>query len=162
MISEVVALNHSDRATWKHFPDFLHRLEGFCRFLESSVNVPALTKFCEWSFVADEPTALMLVGLDEDGFVCGHLLAIAELWFGTKVVTVVQIEVDKGTIFPEPWRYVGSEMLTEFANKHQATIIQIAARNRAVARLFQRQYGFKEDRILMKRPVEGRDFIPSR
>ena len=128
------------------------RVRAFCAAYSSDINPEYLNQWIRMSFISSGPTALVLAAVDDDGIVVGHLVALAEKYFGSNVVSVLQIESDE-RITPEMWRQ-GEFALDAFAKYSQATHIQIAARNRAAARLFARR-GFVEGRVMMRRPVEG-------
>jgi hypothetical protein len=145
-------LHSSLRDSWPLFPVFMDRIKAFSEAYESDMDYPLFAEYLHMSFIAQKPTALMIAEMEDDKVV-GHMVAIAERWFGTPCVTVVQIQSDKA-VSEQVWTEAQSA-LQFFAVAHDAKFIQIAARNPALARLFGRR-GFKEGRILMKRPVEGR------
>lgn len=153
-----VALIHgSQRSAWGYVPIVEGRVRAFCKEYASDMDADYLVQFLRMSFVSSGPTSLVLAALDPDGVVVGHCIAIAEEWFGKRVVTLVQLEVDRGTILTkEEWATAENAFLA-FAHYHKAENITVAARNPAAARLFTRR-GFQGERILMKRPVpvEGR------
>jgi len=154
VITKAVVVHSSIDASWSLFPEFMGRVKSFCSTYDSDINLPILEEFLKMSFVSKKPSALMILGLDEQGTPLAHMLAIAEAWFGYPVVTVVQLEADKR--IPQELWYEAEAAIDTFAQAHNANIVQIAARNQSVARLFRMKGGFKENRIIMRRPVNGR------
>lgn len=157
---EMKLLHSSQKDTWKYVPVVEDRIKAFCKEYSSDVNPDFLIQFLRMSFISSGPTSLMLAGVDEDGIVVAHCIVLAEKWFGTNVVTMAQLEVDRGTILTEDDWKRGEVAIEAFAQFHGAQQIQVAARNKAAARLFSRR-GFGEGRVLMKKPVEGRAKQPS-
>jgi hypothetical protein len=84
------------------------------------------------------------------------MLCIAEQSFGNPIATVYQLESDY-KIPQEMWSQ-SEELIDRFAIAHGSEVVQLAARNQTVARLFRMKGGFKENRIVMRRSVsvEGR------
>lgn len=154
----VEILHHKNRGSWQYFPAFLDRVRAFVNTYDSDMKLDLLEQVMRMSFVSDVPTMLMFVGLDDDGIVFGHCLAMNENWMGNPVTTVVQLEADQ--IVPQEVWADGMQAIRTFSAFHRATYIQLAARSRAVARLF-RKYGFEETRVLMRQPVEGRAPLPT-
>lgn len=154
MIKEVTVVHSSLRYTWKLFPEVASRIAAFSERYESRMDREQFENYLRLCFVSQKPTALMLAGLDEDGIVVGHTVAIAEQWFGTPVCTIVQLEVDKGEKLTRAVWEQSEGLIRLFCKAHKIETIQIAARNEAVARLFGRQ-GFVRDRILMHWPLDG-------
>lgn len=150
----VQLVHSSQKDTWKYVPEIEARIKTFCHEYESSMNPDFLNQWLRMSFISSGPTAMVLVGLDEDECIVGHCVSLAEKWFGTNVISVVQLSVDPGTVLTKDEWAKGEMALAAFAQYHQATQIRVAARSRAAARLFTRR-GFKEDKVLMTRPVEG-------
>jgi hypothetical protein len=107
------------------------------------------------SFIAPEPTALLLLALDEDGYCFGHCLCLSEKWFGLPAVTVVQLQVDDGYTAPKELWKEGAEQVVYFSWQHQAIFMQAATRSKAAARLFSR-WGFKQDKYLLRREAPSR------
>lgn len=151
---QIKLLHSSQKETWALVPKVEDRIRAFVAAYASDMNPEYLIQWLRMSFISNGPTSLTLAGVDEDGVVVGHAVALAEKWFGTNVVTLVQLEVDPGTrLTAEDWAQ-GEKALAAFAAYTHATHIQIAARNKAAARLFAR-HGFREGRVLMRRAVEG-------
>lgn len=152
MVTSAQLIHGSQKEAWKLYPEVIKRIRDFCVIYDSMIDVASFDEFLRMSFVSAKPTALIVAGLDDDGFVCGHLVAVSERWFNKPVVTILQLEADD-RISPAVWQEV-LQSLKLFAAAHGAEQFQLAARNEAVARLF-RRYGFKNDKILMRMPVEG-------
>lgn len=151
-------IHHTLPGAWGLVEDYFARVDAFCTKYDSDINTPALLEYLRMSFISQKPTALMIGQFDESGKMTGHLLALAERWFGRPVVTVVQIE-SEAPVGKDIWQQAETA-LKLFCYAHDAELVQITARNKAVARLF-RRHGFSEKAVLMKRPVEGRAVNPS-
>jgi hypothetical protein len=151
VIDHIGLLHHSLPGTWKDFEDVCKRIRAFSNQYEADADVEVLLEFVRFNFMAKAPSSLVIAAYDEEGLVCGHLLAIAEVWFGRRVVTVVQVQSDE-PLNPAVWEQ-SEEALNAFSRYHQAVLIQIAARSKAAARLFSR-HGFVEKAVLMKRNVD--------
>lgn len=156
----VHVLNHRDRDSWRYFPEYQKRVKTFATAYDSDVDPDLLSQYMRMSFVSDQPTCLMMVGLDADDIIVGHALVIAEKWFGNPVITIVQLEMNRGTVLSLNEWAQGKSVIQGFCAMHSAKFIQLAARNRAAARLFSR-HGFQETRVIMRLPVEGRAPHPS-
>ena len=150
---DVVLLHHTVPESWKHFPEYLRRVRAFCAEFDSDMNVQMLEDYLRASFIAPKPPALMIVGVDDDGIVFGHTLAIAETWFGHPTVTVVQLQSDM-RIPKDIWDRCRTSVEL-FAQAHHAKFIQLAARSKALVRLY-RKHGFTEERTIMRMPFDGR------
>ena len=146
----VKLLHSSQPDSWKYVPILEARIRAFINEYSSDVNADYLIQWLRMSFISNGPTALMLVAVDDDGIVTGHLVALAEQWFGKPVVSIIQLESDE-PLTPDVVAQ-GEHAIRAFAIYSKAEHVQIAARNKAAARLFARR-GFVEGRVLMKRPV---------
>jgi len=153
MVNSTQLLHSILSDSWRYYPEFQKRVKEFCTKYDSDADSDALCRFLRLSFVSDKPTAFMAVGLDGDGVVVGHLLAIVEQWFGKPVCTILQLE-SEDKIPKEVWDDTMSALRT-FGKVHNIEFFQLAARSEAAARLF-RRYGFQRTRTIMKMPVEGR------
>lgn len=157
-------LHASDTDSWPLFPKAIQRIRTFCNLYDSDVNQYILVEYLKLSFVSPQPTAFVMVAVDDnDGYVWGHLLCISEKWFGDPSVTIVQMEKDKAYRLSKSDWLEGWKALKTFCWFHHAKYLQVAARSRAAARLFVKQ-GFSEKRILLRmnvEPVEGRASNPS-
>lgn len=153
MVKNLVIVHSSIPGAWKIFPEVVDRIKFFCAEHDSDMDVNAFEDYLKLSFISPMPTTLLIAAFNESGELCGHLVALAERWFNVPVVTVVQVKSDER--LPKDKWDEAYDSLKLFATYHKAKFIQLAARNRAVARLFGMR-GFTETRILMKQPVEGR------
>ncbi len=145
----------SVRDAWAKTPAFEDRVRAFATEFETGTDPAFVIQHLRMSFVSSGPTSLVLLYVDDDEIIVGHVVCLAEMWFGKPVVSIMQLQVDPGTrLTAEEWK-VAEDAVVAFAKFHKAETIQIAARSRAAARLFRRR-GFSGEWVLMKRAVEGR------
>lgn len=143
-------LDRNIKSHWTYFAEVVDRVTKFCDTYDSDADSKILANIMIGHFAQSSDSMLILASVVNDEVVA-HLLAAIDTWCGSKFATILQYEAEKGKM-PLADKKEGYRILEAWAKTHQAGI-QILARNPQVARLFSRYWGFKPERILMRKRV---------
>lgn len=144
-------LRREDPLSWSLVPEVCERIRRFCELVGSDTPAEMLVQAYWQSFVQPKPLMIAGVALDDTGIVA-HVLLVIEEWAGTRTATVFQHQHDRPIPREELRR--GFEAVLTWARSCGAMQFQGLALDRRVARIARQRYGFKEHRILMRRPIE--------
>lgn len=144
-------VEQGDSLSWSMMPELQRRVKAFCETYDGEADPVVVVAILKQSFVSPTPGMVGWLHLDEFGKVIGHCLLTVGDWMGTKIVTVLQLELER-SLTPE----LGAAMMSwieRFGRANQAKHIHCTTRNEAIARLFARQYGFSKKLVWMARPI---------
>lgn len=151
----VIRLRDENPLAWALMPEALSRVRTFCRKYDSDADADLLCAHIKRNFDSTsmpEPNLLLLVGV-QGGRMVGHLLASLDEWCGSRHLSILQYEADQGVAPPVGLMRAVLDQLGEWARQRGATAIQLLARNPALVRAFQRHYGFRVEKTLMRRSL---------
>lgn len=145
-------IEQGDARAWHFLPALLARVEKFCQRYDSEATTTTVLALIKSEFVKPFPGTVGWLWLSELGEPIGHMLLTIGEWMGTRIVTVLQFEVDR-VPFPKQLGDAMMDWLDRFARANQAKNIHCNTRNEALARLFKRQYGFEKQMAMLSKPV---------
>lgn len=143
-------LDRNVKEHWTYFAELVERVENFCVRYDSDADPKILSNILITHFTQYNDNMLLLVSI-VDNKVVAHLVAGIDTWCGAKYGTIIQYEANRGEM-PLEDKQQGYWYLENWATKHQAQL-QILARNPQMAKLFNRYWGFKPERILMRKRI---------
>ena len=149
----VIFLDKHDSLSWALIPAVFKRIRKFIKEYHTDGDPKILTELIEKHFIAEKPLMLMVAGV-EDGEVVGHILAAIDEFTGKRWLTILQLDIDKKyrkQLFKE--RKVVWEKLLDWGRLNFATEVQILTPTDSRTRLFEKYFGLKQHRILMRGPI---------
>lgn len=149
---EVFSVDSNSAKGWQLFPHAILRIVKFCQQYDSDADAKKLVAQLKTNFVYSEPNGYILLLL-EGQTVVGHILVAMEEWFGTKMATIIQLEIDKP--MDRELQKRALEDVENWARLKGATFVQCMARNDTVARAFSIYHGFTRQRIMMRKSLES-------
>ena len=153
MTQQLMILDKSDSLSWALMPLAVERIKTFCHFYQTDTNAEALANLVHLHFVADQPLMKVAVGFQKGRGVFAHLLACIDENVGNRFLTIMQVEAD----VPFEDRDAVNDIykqLEAWAVSHGAIEANIVTLDTAHVKLFERFYGFKQHRIVMRKPLE--------
>lgn len=140
-----------EAALWCYVPWVSQRIREFCARYDTDTDGEALAREFEQHFTAPEAFMTALIAVREFHLV-GHLLAqIEKDRGGRRFCNILQLEIDHGIAIPRQDLANGLHDLELWAGARMAEYMMLDAINPKVERLFRRFYGFKTQRIRMRR-----------
>jgi hypothetical protein len=142
-------LKKEDPLSWALLPHAIERVKRFCTTFGTDMNPDELAKLIQHHFVSDDPLMIVRVGVEKGRGIFAHALACIDEITGNRFLTIMHMESDE----PYRDREAIREAFTEFkiwGLKHGASQCQLVTPDEAHARMFERFYGFKKHRILMR------------
>ena len=146
----IAILDRRIKQHWTYFAELLERVDNFVETYDSDADSSLLAEALMLHFAQGSDQMLFFVCV-KNNKVAGHLIATIDTWCGSKYATIIQYEVDKGSLLSEE-RREGWKLLTAWAQSHGANL-QILARSPKMARVFSRYWGFTPERVLMRKRI---------
>ena len=136
-------------------PHGLQRIEMFVKKWDTDSSAEVLCNSVMANFVTDKPMVLLVLAV-RDMQTVGHLLASVDMWCDKRFVTILQYDLD-GPIDTGILN-AALDRIAAWGLTHGAENIQVLAQTRgdrpmALSRMFERYYGFKMHRVLMRKPI---------
>lgn len=147
---EVLVLTCTDARAWAYWPIGAKRVADFCVKYDTDADPMLMVAQLRTAFVQPKSNAYILLLL-EDGNVIGHLLVTLEEWFGTRIASIVQYELDK--TIPRSMANETLRCVEDWARQAGAAFVQCMARNEAVARTFSTYFNFKRERVMLRKSL---------
>ena len=156
---DAVALTSDHSLGWQLFPLGLQRVYNFCQKYDSDADPAMLCAAIKREFIEPNPKSAIILAMDTDesGVTkpVGHLLVSLESWYGTKMATIVQYEVDGGTKIPRAQLRECFGKVERWALLSGAKFLQCMARGPKEARAFSIFYGMQPQRTMMRKTIEA-------
>lgn len=147
----VWSLEKNDDLAWAYMPTYLARVSEFSRKYDGDADVKTLQEAIERTFTSPQPGGLFLAYINGYERMAGHLLVTLETWFGTKMATIVQYELD------EPLGREATQhslaFIEDWAKKNGSEFLQVLAVNEKVARIYSIYDGFTRNKIMMRKSL---------
>jgi hypothetical protein len=148
---KVLSLVREEGSGWGYMPEFLHRVEAFCKAENTDLKFPEASRLIMQSFISDKPTMRLLLAFEDDKPV-GHLIAVIEVYHGRNTLSIWQYALDNGFdrhLLQQAW-----EDTIEWAKSvWGAKEAYSSALDEKRARMDSIFWGFKPHRILMRREI---------
>ena len=154
-MTKIILLYKENPLAWALMPHGLSRIEMFVKKWDTDSSAEVLCNSVMANFVTDNPMVLLVLAV-EDMSTVGHLLCSVDVWCDKKLVTILQYDLDKAIdfgILSAALDRVGVWGLTHGAENMQVLAQTRGDRPMALSRMFERYYGFKMHRVLMRKPI---------
>lgn len=139
---ERVLISHENIC--KRLPSALDRIGKFCTEHTTEANPSIMVGSVALDCMSNNPHFLLLVAVNTDSdTVVGHLLASIDSYYGSRICSIMQLSVDRGSGVTQEIFNNGMKMVDDWADYFACSSIRILARNAATARLF-KKYGFSD------------------
>jgi hypothetical protein len=148
-MQQYIILKKEDPLSWALFPQTIERVKNFCRSFGTDTDPDQLADLIQKHFVADDPLMVLVAGVEKGRGVFAHALACIDEITGRRFLTIMHMESDEPYRDQEAIKNVLTE-LKVWGLKHGAMQAQIVTSDEAHVRMFERFYGFKKHRILMR------------
>lgn len=142
-------LKKEDSLAWALMPLAIERIKKFCLNVATDSHPGRLADLVQKHFVSDDPLMVVAVGVEKGAGVFAHCLACIDEITGNRFLTIMQFETDKA--FED--REAVMEMLGRlkvWGMQHGAAEAQLLTSSDALVEVFEKRYGFKKHRILMR------------
>ena len=152
---KIIPLYKMNPWAWTLMPLGLQRIEMFVKKYDTDSSAEVLCNSVMANFITDNPMVLLVVAV-RDMRTVGHLLASVDMWCEKKFVTILQYDLDEPIdtgILKAALDQLGAWGLTHGAENMQVLAQTRGDRPMALSRMFERYYGFKMHRVLMRKPI---------
>jgi len=147
----IKTLEKTDAQSWGYVPDVLSRIETFIKEIGSDYPVKQMQGLFLQSLIADEPAVKVMVALDENGAVVGHLIGALEQRFGYYYLAIMQYSLDRSV--PRELLKDAFDAMCEWARKYGITEVYLTTIDEKRVRMFRQFWGFELHRFTMKRAI---------
>jgi hypothetical protein len=149
---KLVLIHGSKPETHKFFKPAIDRVCEFAEKYGDEGVPPRLAMTVSGAFLAEQPTALVWIGINEEEEIVAHLMATIDTYFGHNYVMVHQLWVDSGVEFDDKTRAELFDAVATWGRQNGTDEVHCMALNKAVARIFRSKDGFEETgKVSMKR-----------
>jgi hypothetical protein len=131
-------------------PELAARVRAFAQRYGSDTDPELLVEAYRMHFVNREPAMIAFAGLAESGIVA-HAFIQTEVWGTTKIANVTQFESSSRVPAAEMRKAYGA--ILGWAKTQGIEELQAMALGGSRARLFERAYGFRLHRVVLRRPL---------
>lgn len=158
-----IHLVRNSEACWRLMPIALERIKAFCAKYPNDGSPEVICDQLAKSFTSDSPNLMCFLIIDEaDARVTGHFLAGFDDWLGTKFLSILQYEGEKGV--SRKVVFDAMEQMQRWGRAMGCTQWRAITRNRTLARVFQIYYGFRETGTLIEKkfsPLTDTEALPT-
>ena len=151
-MQEFLVLHKSDPRAWAFMPYALERIKRFAVKYGTDTKPEELADLIQQHFVSDKPLLLVAVAYEKGKGVFAHALASIDDITGNRFLTIMHLESDIPFDDPAEVRRI-LEQFKVWGLQNGAESSQVVTKDEARARLFERQYGFKQHRILLRKSL---------
>ncbi len=149
---QFIMLRKDNPLAWALIPYAIERVKKFCTTFGTDTDPDKLAALIQQHFVSDDPLMLVMVGVEKGRGIFAHALGCIDEITGRRFLTIMHMESDE----PYRDREAIKAAFLEFkvwGLKHGASEAQLVTSDEAHARMFERFYGFKKHRILMRKSL---------
>ena len=152
-LPRIIMLSPDKDVAWKVMPEVLRRMARFCAAQDTESDPEILCDVVKKDFVEadDKRNFAIMVALDPDDQVIGHLLALRETYCKKQYINVLQFALDKG--IPAGLLQAAFTKLEDWGNLHMAVEVRAWVKTEAQARRLQIFYGFERYRIQLRKEL---------
>lgn len=148
--SSAVVVERRDSMSWALMPELLRRVREFCDKYDSEADARIVGEMIQAQFVKDTPGIVGMLHV-VDGRATGHMLCSVGEWMGTRIATVLQLEL--GRSLDRSLSDAVLAWVNVWAYENGAKFVHCLVREEAAVRLFRQRYGFDREYASMRRPV---------
>ena len=152
MEQQFILLHKSNPAAWAFMPYALERIKKFAVKYQTDTNPDEIASLIMVHFVSDKPVLVAGVAYQPGDGVFAHVLACIDDITGNRFLTIMQMETDIPFSDREPVKRMFEE-LKVWGLQNGAEEARIVTSDKAHARMFERYYGFKQHRIVMRKSL---------
>jgi hypothetical protein len=151
-MQEFLVLHKDDPRAWAFMPFALARIKRFAVKYGTDTKPDALAELIQQHFISDKPLLLVAVAYEKGLGVFAHALASIDDVTGNRFLTIMHLESDIPFDDPEEVEKV-LEQFKVWGLQNGAESAQVITSTEARARLFEKRYGFKRHRILLRKSL---------
>jgi hypothetical protein len=147
----IFALEKQNPEAWAFMPYTLERVGKFC--FNHATDIPATTvaNALMSNFVSDKPITKVWIAQNDTLELIGHCLALIEEAHGIRRLTILQWEMDE-SVDRNALQQAFDE-ITAWGIECGTTEMQLLTINEKLQKVFERYWGFRTARIVMRRPL---------
>jgi hypothetical protein len=142
-------LRKDDPLSWALMPQAVERIRQFCVTFGTDTDPDQIADYIQKNFVMDDPMMVVMVGVEKGRGVFAHALACIDEITGSRFLTIMHMESEEPYRDREALKAAFTE-LKIWGLKHGASQCQLVTSDEAHVRMFERFYGFKKHRVLMR------------
>lgn len=151
---QFIILRKENPAAWALMPHAIDRIKRFCVTYGTDLNPEVVAQLVQSNFISDKPMIMIVVGYRRDIGVFCHAMGVIDDITGNRFLTIVQFESD----IPFADRKQVAEMWKEFEKfglLRGAKEAQLVTSSPKLVDVFEKRYGFKQHRFMMRKELKG-------